>query len=337
VIRAARAVVALVAVAAAVASAACASTDADPRNRPPELVHVTRVAEDAKPRVLCVVAHPDDEIAFAGTIYKTATFLGGTVDLFTVTNGEGGFKYSTLAERIYGTELTDETVGRRELPEIRKRELTRGCRVLGIRNLWFLREKDHRYTQDLDEVLGPTADAWNLDRVARQLDLRLASGHYDFVLVHLPTAGTHAHHMAASVLALEAVARMPVEERPAVLGARILVDGEPAAEAATFPADSRAAAAVRVAADAPAFVFDRRQKFGHQDKLDYGIVVAWAVAEHRSQGTMQLYAHRGDREEYTLFAGGPPDGASRAATWFEALRRPQFRARVYGESAGTNR
>jgi LmbE family N-acetylglucosaminyl deacetylase len=350
-----RAVAAIVAL-ALVGACATPATEPGPAaaDRPPEVVHVTGVADGAAPRVLCVVAHPDDEIAFAGTLYKTATFLGGACDVFTVTNGEAGFKYATLAERLYGAELTDEEVGRRELPEIRKAELTDGCRTLGVRDIHFLREKDHRYTQDVDEVLPPGLDRsgrpmlgdppmpgwqfavggpWDLARVARQLDRRLAEGRYDFVLVHLPTQGTHAHHVAATVMAAEAVARMPADTRPAVLGARVVTDGEPPAPLA----DVSRFDAVRIADGVAPFVFDRRQTFGHQRKLDYRVVVNWAIAAHRSQGTMQLLVNRGDREEYLLLDGAPPGAADRARAWFESLSRPQFRERVYGASAGTNR
>jgi hypothetical protein len=60
-----------------------------------EIVRVSDQVGDG-PRVLCVVAHPDDEIAFAGALYKTATLLDSVCDLVTITNGEGGFKYATL-------------------------------------------------------------------------------------------------------------------------------------------------------------------------------------------------------------------------------------------------
>jgi len=40
-----------------------------------------------------------------------------------ITNGEGGYRYSLLAEPVYGVALTDEAVGRAALPEIRKRGL----------------------------------------------------------------------------------------------------------------------------------------------------------------------------------------------------------------------
>lgn len=300
---------------------------------PPERVPVTPVVGAARPRVLCVVAHPDDEIAFAGTLYKTATALGGACDLFTITNGEGGFKYATLAESIYGKDLTDETVGRRELPEIRKRELAAGCRWLGVRDVWFLREKDHRYTQDLDEVLGPDGVAWNVERVRTQLRIALGRG-YDFVLVHLPVADTHAHHKAATILALETVAEIAPEARPVVLGARVVSDGDAAPAPPTALAEWPCSAPATGAAP---FVFDRRAKFGHQGKLDYRVVVNWAVAEHKSQGTMQLAMNRGDREEYFLFDATRTAGdAERAAAWFADLAKPQFAVREYGESAGTN-
>jgi len=108
----------------------------------------------APPRVLIVVAHPDDESCFAATVYEITHNLGGTVDQMVITNGEGGFHYSLLAESIYGVALTDEAVGRAALPEIRKRELLEAGRILGITNHFFLDELDLRYTQDIDEVLG---------------------------------------------------------------------------------------------------------------------------------------------------------------------------------------
>ena len=86
-------------------AAACATPAGSAR------VNVTEVQDDASPHILCILAHPDDETVFAGTLYKTATHLGGACDILLITNGEGGFKYSTLAERIYDLELTDELIG----------------------------------------------------------------------------------------------------------------------------------------------------------------------------------------------------------------------------------
>ncbi len=90
------------------------------------------------PRVLIVVAHPDDEACFAATVYEITHNLGGVVDQLVITNGEGGYRYSLLAEPVYGVALTDEAVGRAALPEIRKRELLEAGKILGIANHFFL-------------------------------------------------------------------------------------------------------------------------------------------------------------------------------------------------------
>ena len=92
----------------------------------------------APPRALIVVAHPDDESCFAATVYEITHNLGGTVDQLVITNGEGGYRYSLLAESFYGVALTDEAVGRAALPEIRKRESLEAGRILGIANHFFL-------------------------------------------------------------------------------------------------------------------------------------------------------------------------------------------------------
>ncbi|HEX8925375.1 MAG TPA: hypothetical protein VF786_06255, partial [Terriglobales bacterium] len=43
------------------------------------------------PRMLIVVAHPDDESCFAATVYEVTHNLGGTVEQLVITNGEGGY------------------------------------------------------------------------------------------------------------------------------------------------------------------------------------------------------------------------------------------------------
>lgn len=68
------------------------------------------------PKILIVTAHPDDDATFAGTNYKIVHDLKGTIDLALITNGEGGYKYSTLAEDIYGLNLRMKQSGK-YLPE----------------------------------------------------------------------------------------------------------------------------------------------------------------------------------------------------------------------------
>ncbi len=286
-------------------------------------------AQGKGPRVLAVVAHPDDEISFAGTMYKTASFLDGVCDVAVLTNGEGGFKYATLAESIYGHELTEETTGRAKLPAIRKRELQAGCRLLGVRNLYFFDQIDHRYTTDLVEVLGPDAKIWDLARIRLGLHTLMRTNEYDFVLTLAPTTTTHAHHQAATLLALEAASSLPEGERPIVLCR------QPRSDEAV-PAKATVAGFPPTRAHAAGLVFDRTQKFGHRQRLDYKIVVNWAIAEHKSQGTMQLLMGVGDDEAYLLFERNPADAVARAGRLFEQLAGQQFETREYAPSAGTN-
>ena len=152
--------------------------------------------------MLIVVAHPDDEACFAATVYEITHNLGGVVDQLVITNGEGGYRYSLLAEPVYGVALTDEAVGRAALPEIRKRELLEAGKILGIANHFFLDQRDVRYTQDIDEVLN---EHWQPGVVLPEVERRIAEGHYDFVFTLFPSPETHGAHKAATITALNAV------------------------------------------------------------------------------------------------------------------------------------
>ena len=144
-------------------------------------------------RVLLVVAHPDDEYAFAATTYRLTKELGAVVDQVVITNGEAGFRYSQLAESYYGVALTHEEVGRSRLPEIRKRETLAAGRILGIREHYFLDQKDARYTLDATEA----ARIWDTPAVTEFLTRLMKRGRYQYVFVLLPTVGTHGHHREA--------------------------------------------------------------------------------------------------------------------------------------------
>ncbi|MFT5288580.1 MAG: LmbE family N-acetylglucosaminyl deacetylase [Planctomycetota bacterium] len=303
-----------------------------------DVVNLDRLGDPPRsdgPRVLCVTAHPDDEIAFAGVIYKTVTHLGGVVDLCVITDGQGGFKYSSLAESIYGLELTEEEIGRAHLPAIRRAELARGCAWLGVSSIVHLNQPDHRYTQAVEEVLGAEAKVWDLDSVRATLDALLRAGDYDALLVLTPTPGTHAHHKAASLLAAEAVDRLAPELRPAVLCVRgERDDGDPEAQAEVF-GELEGWPLSKVYSDF-SFRFDRRQPFGFRQRLDYTIIANWAIAEHKSQGTMQLLSNGTDREVYSLLEVSPRARAEEVARWFARLAEEQFEAKIYSSSAGTN-
>ncbi|NNE45209.1 MAG: PIG-L family deacetylase [Rhodothermales bacterium] len=263
--------------------------------------------------VLVVTAHPDDEAMFAGSLYRVAQELGGRVDLALVTDGAGGYRYSNLAERIYGVELTNPDVARQYLPAIRKQELMAGGRIIGFRQYYFLDQPDTGKTTDPDSIL---ATVWNADFVLNRLTEILRSNRYDFVLTSLPRSDTHGHHKAAAILALRASQQLVDGKRPVVMGAWISdvgdetvltfdgLDGYPESE--TISATS-------------SFRFDKTQPLAGNDRLNYKIPVNWLIAEHKSQGTMQLFVNRGDIEEYWVYHLNPPDAVERAAGYFDAL------------------
>ena len=103
------------------------------------------------PKVLVVTAHPDDETGMAAVIYKITHDVKGTVDQCVITNGEAGYKYSTLGNDYYGLELTDPEVGRANLPRIRKQELINAGKIIGMNNIFFLDQKDAHYGLDEHE------------------------------------------------------------------------------------------------------------------------------------------------------------------------------------------
>ncbi len=264
------------------------------------------------PRLLMVTAHPDDDALFGGAVYRITHGLGGKVDVAVVTNGEGGYKYADLAEPIYGLDLTDEKVAREHLPGIRKKEMIAGGSVVGIRNYFFLDQKDTEYTTDLEKGTAP----WDRDFVRGRLRTILEAGDYDFVFVMLPVPTTHAHHQGAALLALEVVAKLPAADRPVILGGtgykkdsteRVAFAGRP-----EHPVS-------RVRPGAPVFEFDRTRKFGLNNRLDYNIVVNWLIAEHRSQGTMQLLMNALDVEQYFFFDLNRDDGVAAARALFDRL------------------
>ncbi|MBN2731904.1 MAG: PIG-L family deacetylase, partial [Balneolaceae bacterium] len=120
---------------------------------------------DYQPKILLVTAHPDDDALFSATVFKTTHLLNGTVDLALMTNGEGGYKYSTLGNYIYGKQLDKEEVGRAQLPGIRKKELMAGGDIVGLRNYFFFDQKDDEYSLDASKPLS----AWNTDYIEERL------------------------------------------------------------------------------------------------------------------------------------------------------------------------
>jgi LmbE family N-acetylglucosaminyl deacetylase len=252
-------------------------------------------------KVLAVVAHPDDEYAFAATTYRIARELGGIVDQVVISNGEAGYRYSVLAEQVYGLRLTDEAIGRANLPEIRKQESLAAGRILGIRQHHFLDQKDAAFTLNVDEAVS----AWDKQAVRGFIAKLLREEGYGFVFTLLPTAAAHGEHKAATILALEAVQSLPEGQRPVVFGIEAGVGNETAefVELEGYPI-------TRVGTEK--HEFQRSRAFGFRDALNYEIIANWVIAAHKSQGLFQMAAGRHDLERFWRFevSGGHSEEAA---------------------------
>ena len=129
----------------------------------PAILQEARATEHLSGKLLIVVAHPDDEYAFAATTYRLVRELGWAADQVIITNGEAGYRYSTLAQAIYGTALANERDGRVNLPAIRKEEAGRAGKILGIRQHFFLDQKDSGFDSDgppLLPTIGTAPTFW---------------------------------------------------------------------------------------------------------------------------------------------------------------------------------
>jgi len=265
----------------------------------------------AHPRVLIVVAHPDDESCFSVTVYEITHNLGGTVDQLVITNGEGGYKYSLLAEPYYHAPLTEEPVGRAMLPEIRKQEVLNSGRILGIANEFFLDERDVQFTLDVDEVLN---QHWRAGVVLPEVTRRLEDGKYDFVLTLFPSAGTHGGHKAATITAMNAAEELQAD-RPVVLGCQ----DSSSKDAAPLDWSGFKSAAHPFTVGTERYSVDRTVKFGFENALDYQIIANWVIAEHKSQGAFQMDMNRFDKENFSILETETPSAGAKADALFQRL------------------
>ena len=276
----------------------------------------------SEPRVLVVIAHPDDESVFSVTLYKIAKEHKGMIDLFVITDGEAGYKYATLAENYYGSELTAEKTGRSRLPAIRRQELKNAGHILGVAHYYFMNQRDSHY--GLDEH-DPLDTSWNVKAINHQLDKLLTHNHYDLLLCLLPGPATHGGHKAASLLALGAVERLPGNSRPIVLGADIRDKNEPVAKFSQYGNYN----VTQTIADTPLFRTDRTACFSYKNRMNYKVVANWELAEHKSQGLTQMGMNDGDLEEFWYFKLNGTAGLTTCDGLFKLFNEVPYVQRVY--------
>jgi N-acetylglucosamine malate deacetylase 2 len=262
-------------------------------------------------RILLVVAHPDDEYYFAATVYRMAVQLHAQVDETVITDGEGGYRYSTLAEPYYRKSLTTEWIGRKELPAIRRKETLNAGRILGINRHLFLNQKDQRFTTDEDDGIK---SGWNTTLILNRITTELRTTHYQFIFCILPRSTTHGHHQAAAALAAIAAQSLPQDIRPVLLG--FDTDGSRFTPPANLHGPQQWSTTY-------AYAFDRTARFGFHSALTYQIVVDWMIAEHKSQGLLQTWCEKDPTEYIWIDDGSSPKAEAKAQSLFDLLsQRP---------------
>jgi LmbE family N-acetylglucosaminyl deacetylase len=261
------------------------------------------------PSALIIVAHPDDEYCLAATTFRMAQELHGLVDQLVITDGESGYKYSGPSEHVYGKNFA--------LTSVRKEELERAGKILGIRHHVYLDQPDFGFTENPDESLKK----WDRKKINQAILKLLRENHYDAVLTLLPTPTTHGQHKAAAIFALDTVSSLNPGSRPLVLGCSNDSDTE---DTRRFVQDTmmRGYPETRVSSvSLPPF--DRSSSFGFKNQLSYQIYVNWMVAEHKSQGLFQTYFNRDKLENFYLFDSGNPNDAQKAVDFMKSILPPR--------------
>ena len=277
-----------------------------------------QLPEKQPPHALVVIAHPDDESILAVTLYKLAKEHNGIVDLFVITNGEAGFKYAVLAETYYHCKLTDEKEGRKRLPAIRRQELEKAGSILGISHYFFANQRDDKYCTNERESLD---SCWDLPYTTARLRKVLRRGRYDYVFCLLPDAAEHGAHKAASLLALQEVAKLPSRQRPVILGVRTRNKTDSVFRFGGYSGYP----STGTLTDTPMFSIDRTVAFSYNNRLNYKVIANWEIAEHKSQGATQMTMNDGDLEEFWYFQQSNPGGVDRSRRLFNALRATPYK------------
>lgn len=266
--------------------------------------------------ILAVIAHPDDETNFAGTLYLLSHYLDAQIDLIVVTDGAGGYKHSQQAEKIHELKLTDPDIAKKHMPRIRKQEMLKAAEIVGIKNVNFLKIRDDGYTKDYRLLLSEE----NQEIILSSLNSTLKRGSYDFIFTLLPTANTHGHHKSVAYMVLMAANKFSGTNstNPVVLGVPefIATDDVECIKELEKP-DSHGAIDRRCGS----FSINKSEKLLKSSKgvLTLNDVVDSVIGCHVSQGTLPKYKHSTTHEDFYVYRENPQYALSKTKKLFEKL------------------
>jgi hypothetical protein len=180
-------------------------------------------------------------------------------------------------------------------------------------------EQDTGYTLNPDSVLNIV---WDTTRVISKIKELHSKHEYDFVFTLLPVESTHGHHKAATILALRAISTMNAIKKPIIVGCSV---SDTNAKNIDSFAGLTSHPITRMQSTLPLDHFNRLTSFGFQQKLNYSIIVNWLIAEHKSQGAMQLAMGRGHLEQFWNYAVNPIHAEESIRGFAELLRNTPFK------------
>lgn len=145
--------------------------------------------------VLLVFPHPDDESFSSAGLVRMYRNMGVPVTYACLTLGEMG---RNLGNPPFAT--------RESLPEIRRKELLKACEAMGIEDLRMMGFRDKTIEFEDDEKMVKLVQDL-IDELNPSL-----------IITFLPNYCVHPDHEATARAVVEAVRRMPKNERPVVYG-----------------------------------------------------------------------------------------------------------------------
>ena len=146
-------------------------------------------------QVLVVFPHPDDEAFSSAGLIRLYRNMGVPVTYACLTLGEMG---RNLGNPPFAT--------RESLPEIRRQELLNACEAMGIEDLRMMGLRDKTVEFEDDEKMVKLVHDL-IDELNPSL-----------IFTFLPGYSVHPDHEATGRAVVEAVRRMPKDERPTVYG-----------------------------------------------------------------------------------------------------------------------